>query len=94
MVIQQRVPIGVLGLTKMLDCMNAVTGWNWTMDEFLKVGERIFNLQRMVNIKYGVSRKSDKLPKRAFQAAKEGGRAGKTPYDFELALDRYYQLRG
>jgi aldehyde:ferredoxin oxidoreductase len=85
---------GGFGLTRMLDCMNAVTGWNWTMEDFLKAGERIFNLQRMVNVKYGVSRKDDKLPKRVFEAAKEGGRAGQAPYDFESALDRYYRLRG
>ncbi|MBW2607888.1 MAG: aldehyde ferredoxin oxidoreductase family protein [Deltaproteobacteria bacterium] len=85
---------GSFGLTGMLNCLNATTGWNWTMEDFLNAGERIFTLQRMVNVRYGVSRKDDKLPKRVFQPAKEGSRAGKAPQDFEQALDRYYRLRG
>ena len=85
---------GGFGLKSMLECLNAATGWNWDMDQFLQAGERIFNLQRKVNGKYGISRKDDKLPKRMFEAAKEGGRAGKVPYDFDRYLDRYYDYRG
>jgi aldehyde:ferredoxin oxidoreductase len=66
------------------------------MDEFLEAGERITNIQRMVNVKYGISRKDDTLPERMFVPAKEGGRAGKAPNEtsFAEALDRYYELRG
>lgn len=87
---------GGLGLEHMLDILNAATGWNWSMDEFLEAGERITNIQRMVNVKYGISRKDDTIPERMFMPAKEGGRAGKAPNEtsFAEALDRYYELRG
>lgn len=85
---------GGMTLTDLLDTLNAVTGWNWTMQDFLRTGERIFNLQRLVNIKYGITRKDDTLPKKIFEPAKEGSRAGKIPIPFEAALDRYYKLRG
>ena len=85
---------GGMTLTDNLDCLNAVTGWDWSIEELLKTGERIFTLQRQVDVKYGVTRKDDTLPKRIFEPAKEGGRAGKAPISFESALDRYYQMRG
>ena len=85
---------GGMTLTDLLDTMNAVTGWNWKMEEFLKTGERIFTLQRLLNIKYGVTRKDDTLPAKIFEPAREGSRAGKIPVPFELALERYYKLRG
>lgn len=85
---------GGMTLTVMLETLNAVTGWDWDMADFMKAGERIFNIQRMVNVKYGINRKDDTLPKKIFQPAKEGSRAGKAPVDFDAALDRYYGLRG
>ncbi len=87
---------GGLGLENMLDILNATTGWDWSMDEFLEAGERITNIQRLVNVKYGISRKDDTIPERILIPAKEGGRAGKAPKEIELleALDRYYELRG
>jgi aldehyde:ferredoxin oxidoreductase len=39
--------------TKTLACLNAITGWNWSIGELMKVGERIFNLQRLINIRDG-----------------------------------------
>jgi aldehyde:ferredoxin oxidoreductase len=85
---------GGMTLTDLLNTVNSVTGWDWTMNDFLKTGERIFTLQRLVNVKYGITRKDDVLPKKIFEPAKEGGRAGKIPVPFEPALDRYYALRG
>lgn len=85
---------GGMTLTDLLNTLNAVTGWNWTMQQFLRTGERIFTLQRVVNVKYGINRKDDILPMKIFEPAKEGSRAGKIPVPFEPALDRYYELRG
>ena len=93
---------GGLSLTDMLDSLNAITGWEIDMDELITAGERISTLKRWLNVKYGVSRKDDKLPKRMFEPAKSaprdaepwGGRVGKIPEPFEEALDRYYKLRG
>jgi len=85
---------GGLTLTDMLEWLNAATGWGCSMEEFLKTGERIFTLQRQVDIKYGVTKKDDILPKRIFEPAKKGARAGKAPMPFKPALDRYYKIRG
>ncbi|NIA18939.1 MAG: aldehyde ferredoxin oxidoreductase, partial [Xanthomonadaceae bacterium] len=44
--------------------VNLVTGWNLTVEELQKAGERIYNLERLINIKRGRSRKNDTLPYR------------------------------
>jgi aldehyde:ferredoxin oxidoreductase len=85
---------GGMTLTDLLDTLNAVTGWEWSMGDFLKAGERIFTLQRLLNNKYGITRKDDKLPKKLLIPAEKGSRAGKAPLDYEKSLDNYYALRG
>ena len=80
-------------LTETLDCFNAVTGWRWSIEEFMKAGERIFNLQRQINIRDGVGGSCDRLPKRMFEPAKEGFRREHVP-PFDSMLQEYYRLRG
>jgi len=84
-------------LTDMLEIFNAVTGWDFDIKEFRRVGERVHTLQRLVNTKhYGVSSKDDVIPKRIFEPAKEGGRAGRapTPEQVNAAIQEYYKYRG
>ena len=85
---------GGFGVTDMLDSINAVTGWNWKMEDLLKVGERLSTLKRAVNVKWGFSRKDDTLPQVMYEPSKEGCRAGKVPGPLDPALDGYYKLRG
>jgi aldehyde:ferredoxin oxidoreductase len=85
---------GGMTLTDMLDCLKAITGWNMHLYDLAKAGERIFTLQRLVNTKYGVTRKDDTLPRRIFQPTSEGPHAGKIPKPFEQSLEDYYRLRG
>lgn len=68
--------------------LSAATGVDYSMDEFYKCGERIWNLERLFNIKAGFSRKDDTLPERFF----EGG--GINREEFEKAQDEYYNFRG
>jgi len=84
---------GGMTLTETLNCFNAITGWEWSIKEFMKAGERIFNLQRLINIGDGVGGSYDKLPKRMFEPAKEGFRRGQIP-PFDFMLKEYYRLRG
>ncbi len=54
----------------------------------MKCGERIWNLERMFNIRAGFSRNDDTLPDRFFESE------GINKEEFEKALDDYYLLRG
>ncbi len=85
---------GGMTLSDLLDTLNAITGWNWNMDDFLIAGERIFTLQRLVNNKYGITRKDDILPKKLLVPGQSGSRAQKAPIGYESVLEKYYELRG
>jgi aldehyde:ferredoxin oxidoreductase len=80
--------------TQILNWFNMVTGLDFTFDEFMKAGERIYNLKRMYNVREGIRRKDDTLPKRILTLKrKEGGAADNLPPLDEL-LDQYYDYRG
>jgi aldehyde:ferredoxin oxidoreductase len=85
---------GGLKMTPILAWYNMVTGHSTTMDEFLKTGERIFNLKRMYNVRCGISRKDDTLPSRFLTLKHEGeGLTPNLPPLGELLSD-YYKTRG
>lgn len=77
--------------------VNAVTGWDVTVDELVAVGERRLNLMRVFNAREGFDRQQDKLPKKFYKALQgEGPTAGiaLTHEEIEFALDEYYRLAG
>ena len=85
---------GGLKMTPILAWYNMVTGNSVTMEEFLKTGERIFNLKRMYNVRCGISRKDDVLPSRFLTLKHEGeGLNPNLPPLGELLYD-YYKFRG
>jgi len=75
--------------------LNAATGFDFTVDEYLKTGERIWNLTRMFNVREGVTRKDDILPPR-FLEEKLDKMDEKviTSENLDIMLNEYYQLRG
>ena len=79
---------------QLLDFLNCVTGWDMELPEFLLCGERIFNLQRMINVRRGISRKDDTLPPRLLtHSLKQGGTQGNLP-PLGRMLGEYYKVRG
>ena len=58
--------------------INAMTGWNTTMDEVLKTGERIANMRHAFNLREGLNPLQFKVPDRALgrPPQKEGPLAG------------------
>lgn len=84
---------GGITLTDQAHMLSAIIGSEITPVELLKVGERVYNLQRCFNIRLGISRKSDILPKRLSKPLSTGGAAGKAP-NLESMIDEYYDLRG
>ena len=55
---------GAIKVHLMVNLLNYVTGLDLDIKEFMKIGERIFNLQRLYNVRCGISRKDDTLPSR------------------------------
>ena len=77
-----------------VDLLRCVTGWDLQLDEVMKMGERSFNLKRLINVRCGITGKDDRLPDRILtQPLSEGGTKGSLP-DQEKMLKEYYQERG
>ncbi len=89
-------PCGGYKTGTLVDIVAAATGWDFTIDELMKTGERIFNLCRAFNVREGITREDDKLPKRFTEPLPEGPYKGEAfPEDvFEGMLDDFYTLRG
>jgi len=73
--------------------LRAVTGHEYTPEDVMTIGERIYNLERCFNIREGFARKDDTLPRRFLEEPlKEGGSSGVTVRLDEM-LDEYYNVR-
>ncbi|MGM0404567.1 MAG: aldehyde ferredoxin oxidoreductase family protein [Thermoplasmatota archaeon] len=70
--------------------LKAVTGIDYTVGELHKIGERIYNLERMFNISNGFSRDDDRLPERFNKPLPKGASSGNV-FDMEKMLDDYYK---
>jgi len=90
------IPPRPLTPARLVKLLNLVTGWNFTIEEFLKTGERIFNLGRLFAAREGISRSDDTLPRRFAEVLSEGGSAGENfdQDNLQKMLDEYYHLRG
>jgi aldehyde:ferredoxin oxidoreductase len=85
---------GKLPLTMLTDYYRAITGWEMSFDDFMKAGERIWNLQRAFNVKMGISRKDDTLPERFLKESVDEGPAKGQIVELETMLEEYYRERG
>jgi aldehyde:ferredoxin oxidoreductase len=82
------------GPEDLLQMIQAVTGWDVTMEELQQVGERRLNMLRAFNAREGVDREHDKLAEKMFKKALKGGPSDGIAVDkaqFEAALDEYYR---
>lgn len=77
----------------MVDLINAACGYDLTLDDLLLCGERSWNLKRLINLKLGLTRASDRLPKPLLSAYADGGAADYV-IPFEEMMAAYYQARG
>ena len=79
------------------DLLNFATGYEFTPEEYVYIGERIWNLTRLIAVREGVSRKDDTLPARFLEEPLPAG-AAKGHFvsreELDTMLDEYYTLRG
>ena len=77
-----------MGEVELASLLSAATGKTYTAEELLRCGERIYNLERVLNLREGFSQEDDTLPERFF------GKDGLDRGAFMKALDDYYHFRG
>jgi aldehyde:ferredoxin oxidoreductase len=77
----------------MLGLVNAACGYDFSLEDLLRSGERAWNLKRLINLKLGLTRANDNLPKPLLRAYAEGGAAGYI-IPFDEMMSAYYAARG
>ena len=81
-------------VTNHVDWLNLITGWNMEIPEYMKVGEKLFNLKRMYNCRLGASRKDDFLPYRFMTLKRTGEDLSNQLPPMGRLLSDYYTYRG
>ncbi len=78
-----------------IDLLESATGVDFGGVEALnRVGERIFTLERLFNLKAGLSAKDDTLPKRFLKEPMPEGPSKGQVFEQEQILPEYYRIRG
>jgi aldehyde:ferredoxin oxidoreductase len=77
------------GVDKVLAALNGVTGWGLEADDLMALGKRIVTLKRMLNLRRGVTRVDDGLPKLLLKPLEDGGTEGTVPDLAELLSGAY-----
>jgi len=73
--------------------VNAACGYQWSVDDLMLCGERAWNLKRLINIRLGLTRANDTLPKPLLLPTQNGGAAGYI-IPFDEMMGAYYAARG
>ncbi|MHA2375123.1 MAG: aldehyde ferredoxin oxidoreductase C-terminal domain-containing protein [Candidatus Thorarchaeota archaeon] len=90
-----RVPIS---MEQMIRALNGASGLDYDEEKIAQWGRRVETMSRLFNVREGISRKDDTLPKRFLEPQINGPRKGMTSYvseeDFQDSLSRFYEIMG
>ena len=73
--------------------LTALTGVEYPTGDLIRAGERIWNLERLYNLREGFTRADDTLPPRLLTEPAMGGSEGQVSH-LEPMLEEYYRARG
>jgi aldehyde:ferredoxin oxidoreductase len=69
-------------------------GYKFTVADFAKAGERLYNLARVYSVREGLTREDDTLPARFLEEPMPEGPAKGQTVNLDPLLDAYYEYRG
>ncbi len=84
----------VLSAEDWASLISKVMGYEFSAGDFRKTGERIYNLERMFNMREGLTRADDTLPPRLLEEPLPEGPAEGQVVNLDPLLDAYYEYRG
>ncbi len=89
-------PFGPQTLNGIVEYVKAVTGWETSLFDLLKVGQRHANMARIFNLREGFTARDDTLPDRFFRPMEGGTLKGKSidRQEFSKGLETYYEMMG
>ncbi|WP_187143740.1 aldehyde ferredoxin oxidoreductase family protein [Bacillus tuaregi] len=83
-----------IGLPEISEMLRTCTGIDYSDEEVLQAGERIWNLEKLINMENGFSKKDDTLPPRLLKEPITKGPAKGKVTELDTMLPEYYSLRG
>jgi len=83
-----------LGLPDISSMLRTALAWDCSDEDVLKIGERIWNLERMFNLKAGFTKADDTLPPRLLNEPLKSGPARGKVVELDVMLKEYYEIRG
>lgn len=89
-------PVRYFTFDELVEMVNAITGWQTSLWELLKLGERRVVMFRAFNVREGFTSEDDWLPERMFEPIQTGPREGQKVDKGELkkAIKLYYEMAG
>lgn len=88
-------PVRTFKMSHLVEIVSAVTGWELSLWEIMKLGERRVNMFKAFNVREGFTADDDWLPPRMFESIASGPRKGSRFSEDELREMRslYYRMR-
>ena len=85
-----------LPMAQFLALLNSASGLDYTEEQFMRLGEAIWNMERLYNMAAGIDPGEDRLPDICFKVPEDFPEDGKplTREDFAVLLHDYYAARG
>ncbi len=83
-----------IGADELAALLSTATGVPYSTEEFMKAGDRIWNMERLFNLKSGLSAKDDTLPPRMLKDPMPAGPCKGEVNKLDKMLPEYYALRG
>jgi aldehyde:ferredoxin oxidoreductase len=78
-----------------LECFNAVTGWNWSLDDAFTLGRRIVNQLRVFNIRHGLKKELERPSARYGSIPVDGPARGVNIMEkWDWLIENYYTQMG
>ncbi len=83
-----------ININHITNLFTSATGLDYSVDDMMKAGERIYNLERLFNLKAGIDPSQDTLPKRLLEEPVKQGPAQGMVAKLSILLPEYYKERG
>ncbi len=83
-----------LGADDYADLINAALDTNMSTEEVMRIGERVWNMERLYNLEAGIDPKEDTLPKRFVEDPLPDGPQKGATVRLDVLIPEYYKVRG
>lgn len=83
-----------IGADDLAALLSATTGIAYSVEDFMLAGDRVWNLERLFNLRAGLSGRDDRLPERLTSKPIPAGPSKGEISHLDVMLPEYYQVRG